>query len=135
MASQHEIAPPFHAEALKAVSGRLAGELRSMCDETEAAVLRELPGVAEQADATLRGRVIEATFRRVLALLGGEPGPDADAATHVASGAAARGQARNAASSRLVAGSRITVTCPRPGSTCSRLPGMSRQVCSNRATE
>jgi hypothetical protein len=89
MALQHEIEPSFHAEALKAVAARLAGELRAMCDETEAAVLRELPAVAGHADATLRARMIEATFRRVLALMAGEAGPDTDPATHVAFGAAA----------------------------------------------
>lgn len=60
-----------------------------MCDETEAAVLRELPVVSANADRAMRRRVIEATFRRVLTLLAGRTGTDAEAATHVTFGAAA----------------------------------------------
>ncbi len=78
-----------HSDPLKALTERLAGEFDSMCAETEAAVLRELPEVAERADAILRRRMIEETFRRVLALLGRQTEAAGEAATHVAFGAAA----------------------------------------------
>ncbi len=60
-----------------------------MCEETEAAVLRELPEVSERADPFMRRRIIEVTFRRMLGLLAGDTRPDSEAATHVAFGAAA----------------------------------------------
>ncbi len=74
---------------MKLVAERLRGEFAAMCEETESAVLRELPEVVERADPLMRLRIIEGTFQRVLALLAGETGPDTKAATHVAFGAAA----------------------------------------------
>jgi len=89
MASEHELAPIIRGDPLKRVAERLRGELGAMCEETELAVLRELPQVARDADSLMRRRIIEATFRRVLALLAGDTRPDTEAATHVAFGAAA----------------------------------------------
>lgn len=60
-----------------------------MCEETEAAVLRERPEVSERADPFMRRRLIEVTFRRMLGMLAGDTRPDIEAATHVAFGAAA----------------------------------------------
>lgn len=60
-----------------------------MCAETEAAVRREQPELAERVDPVLRREAIEATFRRGIALMApdAEPAPDPDA--HVALGTAA----------------------------------------------
>ncbi|GAC1321007.1 MAG: helix-turn-helix domain-containing protein [Thermoleophilaceae bacterium] len=88
MVSKHEFKPSISGEALKALAELLSGELRAMSDETEAAVLRELPVLDSGADATLRRHMIEATFRRMIVALSGEAEPESEAATHIAFGAA-----------------------------------------------
>lgn len=74
---------------MKRLLARLGSELDMMRAEAEAAVLTELPELSDRVDAVVRRRVIEATIRRVLRRLEGHTGPDPDAETHRAFGAAA----------------------------------------------
>ncbi len=74
---------------MKLLFERMHSELGAMCDETEAAVVSELPQVVGLGEASTRRRVIEATFRRVLAVLSGDVSQEADAGTHISFGAAA----------------------------------------------
>ena len=87
--SGQEITVNSHHEAMKLLLTRVHGELELMCEETESAVVAELPEVAQRADAAVRRRVVVATFYWVLRRLAGDDGPDPNAELHRGFGAAA----------------------------------------------